>query len=63
VHCFAGISRSAAFATAFLMYYRALTVDCANQLIRKARYQIYPNPGFRLQLEHYGEALTKSRYS
>jgi hypothetical protein len=45
------------------MYYRALTVDSANQLIRKARYQIYPNPGFRLQLEHYGEALSKSRYN
>ena len=47
VHCFAGVSRSAVFATAFLMYYRALTVNSANLLIRKARYQIYPNPGFR----------------
>ena len=37
------------------MYYRALPVASANQLIRKARYQIYPNPGFRLQLEHNGE--------
>lgn len=45
------------------MYYRALPIDSANQLIRKARYQIYPNPGFRQQLEHYGEALRKARYT
>ena len=44
------------------MYFKSLEIDGANQLIRKAKYNIYPNPGFRLQLENYGEALKKARY-
>lgn len=62
VHCFAGISRSPTFVIAFLMVHNQITFDSANQLVRKARYQIYPNPGFKQQLEYFGKMLHKERY-
>lgn len=62
VHCYAGISRSAAIITAFLMSEHKISAECANQLVRKAKYNIYPNPGFKQQLEIYGKLLKSARY-
>eukprot|EP01119_Soliformovum_irregulare_P016176 TRINITY_DN464_c0_g1_i1.p1 TRINITY_DN464_c0_g1~~TRINITY_DN464_c0_g1_i1.p1 ORF type:complete len:247 (-),score=53.90 TRINITY_DN464_c0_g1_i1:223-963(-) len=53
VHCFAGISRSATITIAYIMNTLRLTMDMAHDLVRKARSFIWPNAGFRKQLQAY----------
>ncbi|KAF9078683.1 hypothetical protein BDP27DRAFT_1310007 [Rhodocollybia butyracea] len=56
VHCQAGISRSATIVAAYLMYNRKMNVEEALNLVRKARPEIEPNPGFIAQLEIFQNA-------
>lgn len=50
VHCVQGISRSAAVVAAYLMWRRRVGVTEALEMVRAARDQIWPNPGFQEQL-------------
>jgi protein tyrosine phosphatase len=45
-HCYAGVSRSATFAIAYLMKKHKLTKDEAFNLVKTKRPAIYPNYGF-----------------
>ncbi|KAJ3812781.1 hypothetical protein EV368DRAFT_41057 [Lentinula lateritia] len=56
VHCQAGVSRSATIVAAYLMHNRRMGVEGALDLIRKARPEIDPNPGFIAQLEIFHNA-------
>lgn len=57
VHCFCGISRSAAVVIGFLMRALGLTYDEALLLVKAKRHFVCPNPGLEGQLRQYGEAL------
>ncbi|KAF8812264.1 phosphatases II [Phlegmacium glaucopus] len=50
VHCVQGISRSAAVVAAYLMWSRRIRTTQALDMVRNARNQIWPNPGFQEQL-------------
>ena len=50
VHCFAGVSRSAAVVIAYLMQEHGLSVHSAYSLVRSKRPYIKPNEGFHDQL-------------
>ncbi|GMM52350.1 tyrosine protein phosphatase [Starmerella bacillaris] len=53
VHCVSGVSRSAAFVCAYLMYLNKWTLPVALKEIEKSRPQIKINDGFLEQLEIY----------
>ncbi|KAJ7269685.1 hypothetical protein C8J57DRAFT_318735 [Mycena rebaudengoi] len=59
VHCQAGMSRSATIVAAYLMYTQNIGTQAALEIIRKARPQIEPNPGFMVQLEIFHQAAFK----
>ena len=53
----AGVSRSATIVIAYLMTITDLSyIECINA-VRAARSVVDPNPGFRKQLEKYGETI------
>ncbi|KAI1784869.1 hypothetical protein LXA43DRAFT_1066409 [Ganoderma leucocontextum] len=56
VHCQAGMSRSVAIITAYLMVTQALDTEGALEVIRKARPDVQPNEGFMRQLEIFHQA-------
>jgi protein-tyrosine phosphatase len=62
VHCKLGISRSAAFVTAYLIKYTKLGVDEAFNYIKNKRITIKPNDGFMRQLYLY-EKISKKNNS
>ena len=45
------------------MHKLGVNLDQAKLIVRKARPQIYPNPGFLTQLRDYELKLKKKRYS
>ncbi|XP_061546553.1 dual specificity protein phosphatase 19-like isoform X1 [Phycodurus eques] len=53
VHCNAGVSRSAAIVTAYLMWREGLPFGEAYRQVKLARPSSRPNPGFRRQLQSY----------
>jgi protein-tyrosine phosphatase len=53
VHCAAGISRSASFVIAYLMYSEKLAFKEAAAAVKEVRPVICPNPGFVLQLKEW----------
>ncbi|XP_054790101.1 uncharacterized protein LOC129295588 isoform X2 [Prosopis cineraria] len=55
VHCFAGVSRSAAIITAYLMRSEHLSQEDALQSLRKSCEFVCPNDGFLEQLKMYEE--------
>ncbi|KAG7096754.1 hypothetical protein E1B28_004166 [Marasmius oreades] len=50
VHCVQGISRSAAVVAAYIMWSSRVNATQALEIVRRARDQIWPNPGFQEQL-------------
>jgi len=60
VHCFMGISRSAAFTVAYLMRYHDMTLDSAKDFLREKR-RISININFICQLRSYEEKLKKKK--
>ncbi|KAL5488075.1 hypothetical protein ACEPAI_6183 [Sanghuangporus weigelae] len=50
VHCEQGLSRSATVVAAYLMYSRRIRATEALEIVRRAREQVWPNPGFQEQL-------------
>ncbi|KAL3637133.1 hypothetical protein CASFOL_019432 [Castilleja foliolosa] len=55
VHCFAGVSRSAAIITAYLMRSEGLSVDDAIESLRQSCESVCPNDGFLEQLKMFEE--------
>ncbi|TRY83320.1 hypothetical protein DNTS_015054 [Danionella cerebrum] len=53
VHCNAGVSRSASVAIGFLMSQEGMSFHEAFSVVKTARPQIQPNPGFMNQLKQY----------
>lgn len=53
VHCHAGVSRSAAFVIAYLMYRYGLSLAAAFHAVKRKRPQVQPNEGFWRQLEMF----------
>ena len=57
-----GVSRSATIVIAYLMTITDLSyIECINA-VRAARSVVDPNPGFRKQLEKYGETILNEVY-
>eukprot|EP01129_Flabellula_baltica_P009841 TRINITY_DN4096_c0_g1_i1.p1 TRINITY_DN4096_c0_g1~~TRINITY_DN4096_c0_g1_i1.p1 ORF type:complete len:256 (-),score=56.94 TRINITY_DN4096_c0_g1_i1:16-783(-) len=56
VHCVQGVSRSASFVIAFIMYKMNLDFESAYLTVRNRRPCILPNKGFCAQLKAWGEA-------
>ena len=64
VHCYAGVSRSAACVIAYLMQEKNMNFDDAFTFASKRRPIIFPNVGFQKQLIEFGKLLiVKQRYS
>lgn len=59
VHCQAGMSRSVTIVAAYLMYTQNIDPTAALEIIRNARPNVEPNPGFLLQLEIFHHAAFK----
>lgn len=53
VHCGAGISRSAAVVTAYLMHHFDVSCDIALSMVQAARHFVEPNDGFMQQLRAF----------
>ncbi|CAG2182766.1 unnamed protein product, partial [Oppiella nova] len=60
VHCNAGVSRSTAICTAYLMSKEKMTFTDALNAIREARPFSKPNDGFVRQLQEYNDELRGS---
>jgi len=53
VHCVQGLSRSATVVAAYLIWSRRMNATQALETVRRAREQVWPNPGFQEQLVVY----------
>eukprot|EP00879_Flechtneria_rotunda_P008761 GHRR01009176.1.p1 GENE.GHRR01009176.1~~GHRR01009176.1.p1 ORF type:complete len:325 (+),score=116.85 GHRR01009176.1:219-1193(+) len=53
VHCRAGISRSASVVIGYCMWKDKLTAKAATLSVRQVREVVWPNPGFKRQLEQF----------
>ena len=62
VHCMAGASRSATIVIAYLMWTEKMPYNKALDFVREKRFIIYPNPGFRNQLQIFEKELIKNEY-
>ena len=57
VHCYAGVSRSAAIVCAYLMHEKKLSMFAALSAVKQKRPCAFPNPGFQRQLLEYEKKL------
>ena len=62
VHCQAGVSRSASIVIAYVMYNKRLSFEDALKFVKEKRFYIYPNDGFRLQLQDFDRVLKHCNY-
>ena len=63
VHCAAGESRSATIVIAYLMWYKKMTFDKAYNFVKEKRPRIYPNFGFRQQLQTFEKLLFENGFN
>ena len=63
VHCAAGESRSATIVIAYLMWQKKLTFDKAYNFVKQKRSRIYPNFGFRQQLQMFEKLLFENGFN
>ncbi len=61
MHCFAGVSRSATIVIAYLMQEIHMSLKDAMMHVKKQRYFINPNDGFRRQLQQFQRELVNKR--
>ena len=61
VHCYAGVSRSAALCMAYLIRNQRHTVDSSLDAVRAARPVVCPNDGFMEQLDTYYESIQQTQ--
>eukprot|EP01127_Copromyxa_protea_P006202 TRINITY_DN16010_c0_g1_i1.p1 TRINITY_DN16010_c0_g1~~TRINITY_DN16010_c0_g1_i1.p1 ORF type:complete len:108 (+),score=12.90 TRINITY_DN16010_c0_g1_i1:248-571(+) len=57
VHCDLGISRSSTIVISYLMKTQNMKFQEAMKFVSDCRPQVWPNPGFVLQLKHYEKML------
>ena len=62
VHCMAGASRSATIVIAYLMWTQKMDYEKAFQFVKDKRYIVYPNFGFRKQLQQFEKLLKENDY-
>ena len=62
VHCMAGASRSATIVIAYLMWNQKMSYHNALNLVKDKRFIVFPNPGFRDQLQLFEKELIKNNY-
>ncbi len=62
VHCMAGVSRSPTIVIAYLMWKNKMKFFDAYFLVANKRRHIYPNQGFREQLDKFEKLLEASEY-
>lgn len=63
VHCAAGQSRSATIVIAYLMWKKKMTFDKAYNFVKQKRSSIYPNFGFRQQLQMFEKLLFENGFN
>ena len=63
VHCAAGESRSATIVIAYIMWKKKLTFDKAYKFVKEKRSRIYPNFGFRQQLQMFEKLLLENGFN
>ena len=63
VHCAAGESRSATIVIAYLMWKKKMTFDKAYNFVKQKRSRIYPNFGFRQQLQMFEKLLFENGFN
>ena len=61
-HCQYGVSRSASFVIAYLMYKNKIHFSEAYNLVKEKRKKIFPNEGFQCQLEDFDIILSNYDY-
>ena len=62
VHCMAGASRSATIVIAYLMWNQKMSYHNALNIVKEKRFIVFPNPGFRDQLQLFEKELIKTNY-
>ena len=62
VHCAAGQSRSATIVIAYIMWKKKMTFDKAYNFVKQKRPNIYPNFGFRQQLQMFEKLLFQNGF-
>ena len=62
VHCMAGASRSATIVIAYLMWSQKMSYSKALSFVKDKRFIIFPNPGFRDQLQVFEKNLIQNEY-
>ena len=62
VHCAAGASRSATVVIAYLMWNKKMPFEEALNYVQEKRFVVYPNPGFKDQLELFDKELKEKNY-
>ena len=63
LHCAAGESRSATIVIAYIMWKKKMTFDKAYNFVKQKRSRIYPNFGFRQQLQKFEKLLFENIFN
>ena len=63
VHCAAGQSRSATIVIAYIMWKKKLSFDKAYNFVKQKRSCVYPNFGFRQQLQMFEKLLYENAFN
>ena len=62
VHCAVGASRSATVVIAYIMWTKKMTFKEALEFVMDRRYGVFPNAGFRDQLQLFEKVLIENNY-
>ena len=62
VHCAVGASRSASIVIAYIMWTKKMPFKEALEFVQKKRFIVYPNFGFREQLQLFEKELIEKNY-
>ena len=62
VHCAAGASRSATIVIAYIMWTKKMSFKDALEFVQQKRFIVYPNCGFRDQLQLFEKELIEKKY-
>ena len=62
VHCWAGACRSATIVIAYVMWKKKMKYKDASQYVKDKRFIVYPNFGFRKQLQIFEKLLIDNEY-
>ena len=63
VHCAAGVSRSATIVIAYIMFSKKMSFEEAHNYVKEKRGVIYPNEGFKTQLQAFEIQLKEEKFT